>query len=122
MDFLNKLGDTITEAGYAVSAKAKEVSEIAKLNSKLRADEAAIREAYEKMGKALYANKASGAEIPAFEEEIALIDEMKADMKLCNEYIKAIKGTYACEKCGNDVEAGSVFCKTCGARQDENER
>jgi len=120
MDFLNKLGGTITEAGNAVSAKAKEVSELAKLNSKLRADENAIKDAYEKMGKALYANRTAGTEIPEFAEEIALIDEMKADMKLCKEYIKAIKGTDICQSCGAAIETGSTFCKDCGAKQGEN--
>lgn len=96
MDFLNKLSGTITEAGNAVSAKAKEVSELAKLNSKLHADEKAIKETYEKLGKALYANLTSGTELPDFTQEVAYIDEMKADMKLCKEYIKEIKGTQTC--------------------------
>ena len=96
MDFLNKLSGTITEAGNAVSAKAKEVSELAKLSSKLHADEKAIKETYEKLGKALYANLTSGTELPDFTQEVAYIDEMKADMKLCKEYIKEIKGTQTC--------------------------
>lgn len=96
MDFFNKLSGTITEAGNAVSAKAKEVSELAKLNSKLHTDEKAIKETYEKLGKALYANLTSGTELPDFTQEVAYIDEMKADMKLCKEYIKEIKGTQTC--------------------------
>ena len=120
MDFLNKLGGTITEAGNAVTAKAKEVSELAKLNSKLRGDENAIKATYEKMGKALYANLTTGTDLPDFAEELELIADMKADMKLCKEYIKAIKGTEICTYCGADVELGSAFCRHCGTKQNEN--
>ena len=119
MDFLYKLGDTITEAGNAATEKAKEVSEVTKLKCKIRKDETAIRDAYAKMGKAVYQCIKEKKEYPAFEKEIEIIEAAEADIKLCKEYISCIKGVDICPECGEEVEKNSTFCRYCGAKMDQ---
>ena len=49
------------------------------------------------------------------------IDDAKADIKLCKEYIRSIKGVDVCPSCGEDVEEDSAFCRHCGAKMEANE-
>ena len=121
MDFLNKLSDTITEAGAAASEKAKEVSEVTKLKLKIRKSEAVAQEAYAKIGQSVYKSIKTEKELEDFAEEMKKIDDAKADIKLCKEYIRSIKGVDVCPSCGEDVEEDSAFCRHCGAKMEANE-
>ncbi len=116
MGFFDKLGDTVTEVGNNVSLKAKEVSEITRLNAKIRTDKTSMKEAYESIGKKVYECRKSGAELPDFTSEMEIIERMKKDIELCNEHIRMVKGTEICSECGSEVESGSSYCKHCGAK------
>ena len=96
MDFLNKLSDTITEAGAAASEKAKEVSEVTKLKLKIRKSEAVAQEAYAKIGQSVYKSIKAEKELEDFAEEMKKIDDAKADIKLCNENLRSITGVDVC--------------------------
>ncbi len=119
MDFLSKIGDTITEAGNAATEKAKEVSEITKLKCRIRKNETAIQEAYAKIGKTVYQCLKAEKEYPDFAKEIEIVEAAEADIKLCKEYISGIKGVDICPQCGGEVEKNSVFCRYCGARMEQ---
>ena len=46
MDFFSKLGETITETGKDVSQKAKELTELAKLNMSMKKKEEFVQKQY----------------------------------------------------------------------------
>lgn len=115
MDFFTKLGDTIVEAGDTITSKAKEVSEITKLHAKIRTDEAAIKDSYEKIGRKVCELEENEV-LPDFTEEKQTVERMKNDIALCWDYIRAIKGVQICPSCGAEVEEDSTYCKACGAK------
>ena len=67
MEFFDKLGDTLLNAGKDVTQKAKDVSGIAKLKLDIRSKEDFIKSQYTELGK-IYYEKNKGADVPEKEQ------------------------------------------------------
>ena len=118
MDFFNKAKEKITKTGSDVAKKAKDLSEIAKLNSQISGYESTVKATYTEIGKYVYENLKEDApeEIAA---KMAAIDEALADIDRLKAEILKVKGTQKCEQCGNEVDANVAFCPSCGNKMPE---
>ncbi len=118
MDFFSKLGDKITNTSKDVAKKAKEVAEIANLNSQVSTKESTIKSTYVEIGKYVYENLKEDA--PAeIAEKFATIDGLMAEIADMKKTIQELKGVLVCPGCGKDVEAGAAFCPGCGSKMPE---
>lgn len=118
MDFFSKLGDKISSTSKDVAKKAKEVAEIANLNSQITTKESTIKSAYVEIGKYVYENLKEDA--PAeIAEKFAAIDTLMAEIEEMKKNIQALKGVQVCPSCGKDVESGAAFCPGCGSKMPE---
>lgn len=115
MEFFEKLGETITTAGKEATQKAKDLSEIAKLNLDIRAKEDYVQKQYIELGKIYYkvhreSIDAEGAEhFELIEEALESIEKMKLK-------IMEIKGTKRCPKCGKELVDEAEYCSFCGVK------
>lgn len=116
MDFFNKVGEKLTEAGKDVSKKAKEVSDIAKTAAQIKSDENAIVDAYTEIGKIVY-HGLKEDKTADYSDQVQILDELFADKEKNEALLQELKGVTKCIQCGADVEAGDFFCKVCGAKQ-----
>lgn len=118
MDFFNKAKEKLTKTGSDVAKKAKDISEIAKLNSQISSQESTVKAAYTEIGKYVYENlredapEEIAAKMAAIDEAVAEIDRLKAE-------ILKVKGTQKCAQCGNEVDATVAFCPSCGNKMPE---
>lgn len=114
MAFWDNLSQKASETTARAMQKAKEMSDIAKLNSIISEEETKINNTYYQIGK-LYAAMHSND----YEEEFAgMINTLReADEKIrnCRQQIKDIKGVVRCSQCGAEVPVGGAFCSSCGA-------
>mgnify|MGYP000232494666 FL=1 len=115
-----EIGKKISQTGKAAGEKAKQVSEIAKLNIKLGTAEKEADELLLMLGKKAYEASKGNADSEFFgecEEIAAKLDSVK-EIKA---QIHALKGVVICGKCGAEVDLENEFCGKCGAKVEKPE-
>jgi hypothetical protein len=91
MDFIEKLGDTITAKGREAADKAKEMAEIANLKSQISTCEDIVKKNYTEIGKLYYENYGGEADV-LFEKQCNAITNAKNAVCELNQKISEIKG------------------------------
>ncbi len=118
MDFFNKAKEKITKTSSDVAKKAKDLSEISKLNAQITTNEAKIKATYSEIGQYVYENLKDDApeEIAA---KMAFIDKALAEIENIKNEILKVKGSQKCAQCGSEVSAEVAFCPSCGNKMPE---
>lgn len=115
MDFFEKVGAKLAEAGTEVSKKAKEVSSVVSLKNQIRTEENKIEALYKSIGEKYFnTHKDNAGDIYA--EDMASIIAAKAGIATLKEQIHEIQGTNTCTSCGAEVNEGAAFCPKCGTK------
>ena len=91
MDFIEKLGETITIKGKEAADKAKEVAEIASLKSQIATCEEVMKKNYLEIGKIYFELYGDMPEEP-FEKQCRAIRNAKNGVEALEEKLKEIKG------------------------------
>lgn len=91
MDFVEKLGGTITEKGKAVADKAKNTAEILSLKSQISTCEEVVKKNYMEIGRLFYEQYGDDADAP-FEKQRTAIKNARNGVKELQEKIDALKG------------------------------
>lgn len=120
MDFFNKVSNTITSKSKDVAKKAKEIADVASLNSKINVQQDTITKTYADIGRYMYNNLINNTD-----EELAqlytVINTATDEVNRLKKEIDEIKGQKKCPGCGASVPAESKFCVSCGAKIPEEE-
>ncbi len=114
MAFWNNIGQKASETTAKAVQKAKEMSDIARLNSMISAEETKITNTYYQIGK-LYATMHANDHEEEFAGMIAALGEANEKIRNYKQQIQDIKGVVRCVQCGAEVQAGVAFCSSCGA-------
>ena len=114
MAFFDDLGKKISYAGQTAVQKTKDMTELAKLNENIAAEEKKISSSHYQIGK-LYAAMHAYDYEDDFEGFMMTIRDAETKIQQYRQQIKDIKGIERCEKCGADVATDAAFCSTCGA-------
>lgn len=115
MDFFEKMGEKIAEAGTGVSKKAKEVSSVVSLKNKIRTEENKVQTLYQTIGEK-YFKAHQEYEGDVYADEIASILAAQAGIETLKEQINELQGTRTCAACGESVDKDAAFCPKCGAK------
>ena len=115
MAILEGIGKKITDVSQNAASKAKDFSDIAKLNSTVSDREKQIAQLYSQIGASYYESHKADTEAE-FSEQVNAINQLAAEIAQCRETIRRIKGVSVCPNCGAEIPAGSFFCKSCGTR------
>lgn len=91
MDFLDKLGETITTKGKEVTDKAKDLAEVANLKSQISTCENVIKKNYIELGRIYYEKHGSASE-EEYEEACRAIANAQNAVVDLEAKIKEIKG------------------------------
>ena len=116
MDFLDKLGETLTTVGRDVTNKAKDLTGVAKINLDLKGKEDLLQKKYTALGNKYYHERKNSNEMVTkdFMEITNLLNEIE---KLKEELLIA-KGAKICANCGEKMPETAEFCSSCGAQLD----
>ena len=114
MAFWDNFSQKASETTAKAVQKAKEMSDIAKLNSMISEEETKINNNYYQVGK-LYVAMHSHDHEEEFTGMVASIAESEEKIKNYRQQIQDIKGVVRCPQCGAEVQSGVAFCSSCGA-------
>lgn len=114
MTFWNNFSQKASETTAKAVQKAKEMSDIARLNSMISEEEAKINNNYYQLGKR-YVTMHPNDHEEGFAGMIDSIAEAEEKIKNYRQQIQDIKGVVRCSQCGAEVQSGVAFCSSCGA-------
>ena len=115
---LNKVKESLVNAGKEVENMAKDVSAVAKIKIDIHNKEVFLEKQYALLGKAYYeAHKDEEVEesvyFPSITEALVDIAQLNADLM-------AAQGSVECTACGSKQPQDNAFCSDCGAGLKEN--
>ncbi len=113
--FLDSVKGKISKASYSTMQKAKDMSELTKLNMAVSESENRIREIYEEIGQIIYKSYQEEP-IGEVEKQITELNELERAIEACKLQIRAINAEYSCPKCGGKIKQEMVYCSNCGLR------
>ena len=119
MAFFDKLSETLTNASKDVSQKAKDLSGVAKLTMDIHTKEDQVQKMYAQIGK-LYFESHKDDETTDY-EQMSQIKDTLATIEDMKKELNELKGTKVCPRCGQEVKAADAYCKSCGAKLEEDE-
>lgn len=114
MAFWDNLSQKASETTAKAMQKAKEMSDIARLNSMISEEETKINNTYYQVGK-LYVTMHPHDHEEEFAGMVASLAEAEEKIKSYRQQIQDIKGVVRCPQCGAEVQSGVAFCSSCGA-------
>jgi len=110
---LNKVKESLVNAGKEVENMAKDASAVAKIKIDIHNKETFLEKQYALLGKAYYeAHKDEDVEEKAY---FPSITEAEAELIRLNEELLAAQGSVECPSCGSKQSQDNAFCADCGA-------
>lgn len=101
--------------------KAKDLSEITKLNMAVSESETKINEIYSEIGYKVYCAYRENP-LEEVKEEIGQIRELEEAMEACKLQIQAINAMNSCSRCGAKIKPEMMFCSSCGMKLQSEEQ
>ena len=115
---MKTLEDLISKAKGAVDVigeKAGQFASVSKLNLKVMDAKTQLKHELEALGKIVYENFGSDIQDSAeVATQIQTIKELHSKIESLKSQIAFMKNKILCKSCGNQNEAGSLFCAKCG--------
>lgn len=106
--------DKITKVTQDAVRGAKDMTDVARLNSLISEEQKKIDMLFNQIGRTFY--ESHEGDVPeAFVDLFTSVKEAKEKIESYNEDIKKIKGSKTCAKCGASNPSTSSFCISCGA-------
>ncbi len=113
MAFMNNMRDKLTQASQSTVQKAKDLSELAKLNGTISNSEKQISELYGKIGYAVYCAYYD-TPLPEVADLIKQVTDLHQAIESSKAQITAINTADTCPQCGAKISKGMAFCSGCG--------
>ena len=109
---LNKVKESLVNAGKEVESMAKDASAIAKLKIDIHNREVFLEKQFALLGKAFYeAHKDEEVEEQVY---FTSIKEAQEEIEKLNAELLATKGEVECSNCGSKQPQDKAFCADCG--------
>ena len=116
MDFKEKFKvftDTVSAKSAEAEQKAKDMAEVASLNSQIKTEKDGIKLAYQAIGEIIF-EEDKDKEDSRFNEQIQSVKRKLAKIAELEKNISAIKGTKKCPHCGEEIGVLAEVCPKCG--------
>ena len=139
MAFFNKLNTVARNAAKTAADMANDAIGTGRITVKIKKEEMAIEQRYEKIGEYFYRKRCEGMELPAKLEEycvaidisLATIKELQEELEELRDapevtfeeeipYVAEDREELLCSVCGKPAERGALFCSGCGAKLPNN--
>lgn len=113
MAFFDDLSKKITDASTKTIQKGKDLTDVARLNSQISAEENRINTLYGMIGKQYMELHRKDAE-DAFAGLVASVAEAEQNIAACRAKITELHAVPHCPNCGAELVKGAAFCGICG--------
>ena len=119
MAFFDDLSKKITDASTKTIQKGKDLTDVARLNSQISAEENRINTLYGMIGKQYMELHRKDAE-DAFAGLVASVAEAEQNIAACRAKITELRAVPHCPNCGAELVKGAAFCGICGTPTDDS--
>ncbi len=113
MALFEDLGKRLSMAGQSAMEKTKQMTEVAKIHSKIEEQKKERDKVYKEIGE-IYAGKYSEGAPEDLKELLTKIDGFTEKIEEYNKEMDTVKGIKRCPKCNNEMELKDAFCSNCG--------
>lgn len=113
MAFLDNVKEKISQTSSSTVQKAKDLSEITRLNRLISEAENQINELYGKIGYEVYCAYHENP-LPEVSELIVQVTEIHKNIVTYKEQIQTINKENTCPQCHAKISKGMAFCSGCG--------
>ena len=120
MQFFSKITETISDTSKVVAQKAKDISDLTRLNSQISTEENRINAAFLAIGRRYFEENA-GEVSEEYISDFSAINDARAKIRSYQDQISIIKGICTCQNCGAEVSNEAVFCSACGTKVEKPE-
>lgn len=123
MSILNRIKDSISETSQDVAQKAKDTSEIMRLNSLIKANEKEIEKQMYQIGISYFTNYNEEC-MERFPELAGRVKELQEENMNNKEIVENLGVVKVCPNCGKKINDDAAFCIYCGGAiqvQQENQ-
>ncbi len=129
MGFFEKMSEKITSTSKEVTQKAKDLAEIAKINSSINSEQSKIKGFYYNIGERYYLEH-KDCENDEYQELLTAINTCKESIEKLQNQIDEIKknseaakqaAMKVCSSCGNVLRDDELFCPQCGTKYESNQ-
>ena len=120
MQFFSKITETISDTSMVVAQKAKDISDLTRLNSQISTEENRINAAFLAIGRRYFEENA-GEVSEEYISDFSAINDARAKIRSYQDQISIIKGICTCQNCGAEVSNEAVFCSACGTKVEKPE-
>ena len=114
MGFLDNVKNSLTETSQDLTKKAKDTTEIFRLNNLNKSKEKEIEKIIYQIGLAFYSNKKDEC-TAMFPEFVAQVETLQKKIAENKETIERLSTEEVCPNCGKKLSPGAKFCIYCGA-------
>lgn len=115
MSFYGNMDEKISKIKNDALQKTKDVSEIVRISSALKAEEEKRERLYREIGQASVEDKdlADDGKMQKLREELSECQDKIQDFET---KLEALRGIIKCPECGKSVSSSQSFCSNCGAK------
>lgn len=114
MGFFDNVKNSLTETSQDLTKKAKDTSEIFRLNNANKAKEKEIEKTMYEIGIVYYSNYMEEC-VEKFPELAGQVQRLQQEIAANKEAIEKLSVEEVCPNCGKKINSGSRFCIYCGA-------
>ncbi|MCD8120506.1 MAG: zinc ribbon domain-containing protein [Lachnospiraceae bacterium] len=115
MAIFDDFGKKVTQMGQGAVAKAKNMTDQAKLHGQINEEEKKIGDSYRKIGELFYGVR-GGRDLPEYQVLMDEIDATKERIEELKHQLQVAKGMVICPECGAEVSINATFCPNCGTK------
>lgn len=120
MDFFNKLGESLQNAGKEVTKKTKDLGGVVSLSAQIKEGENQLEKVYAMIGKKY--SEAFPEELrERFFEEYEQITKISSKLEEDKEQLRVLKGLKVCPNCGAQTDVNALHCPMCGTELKQKE-
>ena len=114
MGFFDNVKNSLTETSQDLTHKAKDTTEIFRLNNVNKSKEKEIEKVMYQIGSMYYTNYMEEC-VTKFPELAKQVQDLQAELAANKEMIEKLSVEEVCPNCGKKVNTGSKFCIYCGS-------
>lgn len=114
--------DALNKFAKEVGDQANDAFEVSKLNSKLNAEKAVVKNLKEEIGQMVYEKYKAGETLAEFSEQLLALDQKNTSITELEEKIKEIKRLEDSAKQIVETEVKAKFCPECGAKLENDSK
>lgn len=114
MPFFDDISRKISKGSQSAIQKAKDMADIARINSAISEEEKNIDDIYKQIGKAYVEAHPNDCE-NGLKEAVNRLKNAQARLDSYRRQVQDLKGVARCPRCGGEVPANAAFCNLCGA-------